>query len=63
MQASKLLGAVALCAMALIFGVSASAAEEAKSATTAAPGKVEEITVTSRRVEENIQDIPVALSA
>ena len=66
MQASKLLGAFAPGLIALTLSDPAAAAEPTGQASEPAAGKtagIEEIVVTSRREEESIQDVPVAVSA
>ena len=66
MQASKLLGVFAASAIAVVLGGSAGAAEPDKQGTVPAASKtagIEEIIVTSRREEESIQDVPIAVSA
>jgi iron complex outermembrane receptor protein len=62
MKSSRLLAAMAQCACAslgVVFGDAALGAEPAQTSA----GVIEEIVVTSRRAEEQIQNVPVAVSA
>ena len=63
MRASKSLGTIALFAVASTSGLQSNAAEPSKRANPAVGQAIEEILVTSRRDEERIQDVPVAVSA